>query len=197
MPGTYINARNFDLNAGYTPRFQVELVGNWAKVTNLFGKLSPKIKQASVKAQIKVCTEIARRVKAHLRNQDLNWKSLNPYYASRKAKAGLGSKILMNYRTYYDNITVWQKGNQHLVLAGVKRGVYTKTLSGKRSAMEVASIATVHEFASGKGAARRPLWNPTIQELGGSKGIKAIYLRAFIWHLRRSGVPVTPLKGMI
>jgi hypothetical protein len=47
-------------------------------------------------------------------------------------------------------------------------------MNGKRSRLDIATIATIHEFSRGKRIPRRPLWNPTIKEMGSSKGIQKI-----------------------
>lgn len=172
------------------PQIKFELFGDWDKAMNVIKGLGPNIKKASVKAQLKVGNIIVRKVKAHIRNQDLGWKPLSPMYEMRKSGAGLNTNIMRAHDTYYDNIKVWQSGNRHLVNIGVKRGIYTKTISGRKSKLEVATIAAIHELSSGKRFPRRPLWNPTIKEMGSSKGIRKIFINSLVWHLRLYGVPV-------
>lgn len=178
--------------AGYG-HIQFKPFGHWEKTIKVIGRLGPTIKEASLKAQMAVGKEIVKRVKAHLRNQDLGWQALSEKTKKNKAKYGLKSKTLMAWGTYYNNIEVWQPSNHHLVLIGVRKGIYTRHPNGKRNKVEVARIAAMHEFSSGRKIPRRPLWNPTIQELG-KKGIKQIYNKALTHHLRMRGVPVSQYK---
>ena len=171
-------------------RLEVKPIGNWQKTIRTFQQLGPAVKRASIKAQLKVCNEIAKKVKAHLRNQDLGWKKLSPEYAQRKQELGLDHRILMAYGNYYHSIEVWQVGNRHMTFVGVKKGKYTQTLSGKRSSLDIATIATLHEFSRGKHFPRRPLWNPTITEIGGAAGIKKMYVNSLRYWLRKEGLPV-------
>lgn len=197
MGNTFLNKRNIPLNQGYAPNIEVKLFGNWDKTITTVQQLSPKIKQASIKAQLKVCNVICQKVKSHIMHQDLGWRPLSPAYAKRKAKGkGTWDGVLINYGTYYKNIGLWQIGSRHLVMVGVKRGIYTRTLSGKRSKIDVSTIAAIHEFSSGRKLPRRPLWNPTIAEIGGAKGIKKMYTNSLLWHLRRAGIPVGPFKNL-
>lgn len=177
---------------------EVKLFGQWDETIRVLQTISPAVKDISVKAQLKVGKEIIRRVKGHLRNQDLGWTPLSSKYQERKAAAGLPtSKILMAYKTYYNSIEVWQKANQHMVFIGVRKGIYTKNLQGKKSKLEVAAIAAAHEFSSGKRLPRRELWNPSIKEMGGVKGIKALYIKHLVAGLKRRGIPIKIYKNFI
>lgn len=178
------------------PHLEISLFGDWAKVIKTLQRLSPDIKDASIKAQTKVAKEICKRVKAHLRNQDLSWEELSETYAAKKSEAGLDGRTLMAYKTYYDAIQTWTKGNQHMVFVGVKKGIYGRNLEGKRTKLEVAAYAAIHEFSSGRRIPKRPLWNPTIKELGGAKGIKKMYLGSLLAHLRLKGIPITEYRNL-
>lgn len=191
MARKFIKQHNLPFVEEGLPQIKFELFGQWGRAMRIFAKLGPDVKQSSINAQTKVADEIVKRVKGHLRNQDLGWKRLDPDYAARKAEAGVSGKTLMAYKKYYESIKTWTSGSRSLVMIGVKRGIYTRTLGGKRSRLEVATIAALHEFSTGKRLPRRPLWNPTIAEMGGAAGMKKIYLTALVWHLRRRGIPVT------
>lgn len=172
---------------------QFKTFGRWEETIKTLQRLKPAIKQASLAAQIRVCKEIARRVKGHLRNQDLNWRALSTSYKSKKAKYGWDKRILLATHTYYDNIEVFTKGNQHLVYVGVKRGVYGKKPNGKRNSLEVAKVAIIHEFSQNP-RRRRPLWNPTIREMGGVKGVKSLYNLYLYQELKKRKVPISIIK---
>jgi hypothetical protein len=195
MPKRFITPYKLPSNNKGIPQIKFELFGDWNEAMKTFARLGPNVKEASLSAQLKLAKEIVRRVKGHLRNQDLGWKELSNEYAKKKRKAGLSSNTLMAYKTYYENIKVWTPGNRSLVLLGVKKGIYTKRLNGRKSKIDVAAIAGIHEFSNGKRLPKRPLWNPTIKELGGIKGIKAMYVKTLLWHLRRKGIRVEMGSG--
>lgn len=178
----------------YSPRINFRLFGQWDQTMNIIKRLEPEIKQSSIKAQLKVAKVISALVRRHLRDQDLGWQVLSYKYAAKKAEMGLSDNTLMAYQTYYKNIKVWRSGNRHLVNIGVKRGIYTTELSGKKSKMDVATIAAIHEFSSGRKIPKRPLWNPSIEEIGGADGIKKMYINSLLWHLREKGIPVKKMS---
>ena len=198
MPRTFLHKGNLANigNNGIIPKVRFELFGDWAKTMYILKTIGPKVKLASTKAQLKVGKEIAKKVRGHIRNQDLGWEPLSTKYAEAKANAGLQGGTLMAYNNYINAIKVWQPGNRHMVLIGVKRGIYTREINGKRSRLEIAEIAGIHEFSSGKRVPRRPLWNPTIAEMGGANGIKKMYINSLAWHLRAMGIPVRTKGGL-
>lgn len=175
---------------GGKPRIEVTPLGRWEETIRTIGALSKTIKSSSHKAQLKVGTEIVKRVKGHIRKQDLGWEELGEVYSRKKRAAGLNGGTLIAYGKYYDSIKVWQKGDQHMVYAGVRKGIYTRSLTGKKTKLDVATIAAMHEFSKGKRFPRRPLWNPTLEEMGGKEGIKTMYINSLIWWLRFNKVPI-------
>lgn len=199
MARTFLNKNNIpgaNSYSDFNSRIEFALFGDWDKTIKTLQKLSPEIKKASIKAQKKVCELILKKVKGHLRSQDLNWAPLHPDYAERKAIGGLSYRTLMAYGNYYRSIEVWTKGSQHMVFVGVKKGIYTRKLNGGRSRLEVAQIAAIHEFSSGRKIPKRPLWNPTIAEIGGAKGIKKLYVGSLVHHLRIAGIPVKQFQNI-
>lgn len=175
------------------PRIEITLFGSWEETMRVMGSLGRVVKQCSLKAQMKVCREIAQKVKGHLRNQDLGWRPLNPEYAERKEEAGFDSRTLIGAGTYYNNIDVWSNRQQKMAFVGVKKGIRTISVTGKRSKLDVATIAYIHEFG-GRKIPKRALWNPTIQEIGGAQGIKAMYTRSLYYWLRMNKIPVESFR---
>lgn len=196
MPRPFLDRRNIKRTAIVPPRINFKLMGNWEEVVRQINRLGPEVKKSSLGAQMKVATVIATKVKRHIRDQDLPWAPLHDDYQRKKQQKGLSGKTLMAYKTYYENIEVWKVGNQHLLNIGVKRGIYTHELSGRKSKIDVATIAAIHEFSSGKKLPRRPLWNPSIGELGGAKGLKKLYVNSLVWRLRKAGLKVTTKQGL-
>lgn len=191
MAREFLNKGNIPRGGGQLPKINFELFGDWDRTMGVIKNMGPAVKDSSVKAQIKVGKEILKKVKGHLRSQDLGWQALSDHYVRRKSSAGFDTRILVGYGSYYRNLEVWQSGNRHLVFIGVRRGIYTQETSGKKSKIDIATIAGIHEFSSGKRIPKRPLWNPSIAQMGGAKGIKTMYINSFIWHLRAKGIPVT------
>lgn len=194
MANTYFNKNSVNFTEGEIPKIKFELFGRWAETMKVLGRLSPEIKEASIKAQMKVGREIVKKVKAHLRNQDLGWAPLDTDYARRKSRLGLDTRTLISWGTYYNAIEMWTSGNKHLMMIGVRSGIYTRSPNGRKSKLEVAKIAAIHEFARGKKMPKRPLWNPTIAEMGGVNGIKKMYINSLVYHLSRKGIPVKAFR---
>lgn len=192
-------ARNFFKPSGSTggSRLTFELYGEWDKTIRTIQKVGPAVKIAGLYAQMKVASILKKKVVGHLVNQDLGWKSLSDKYLHQKARVAADTRILMAYNQYYQNIEVWHKSNEHTVFVGVKKGKYTYSVwDNKRSRIDIASIAYIHEFARGKTIPRRPLWNPTIQEMGGEQGIKDLYVKHLVGKLRIMGIPVKQFQGI-
>lgn len=172
-----------------------ELYGEWDKTIRTVQKVGPAVKIAGLYAQMKVATLLKKKVVGHLVNQDLGWRALDDKYLAQKARVGADTSILMAYNQYYQNIEVWHKANEHTVFVGVKKGKYTYSVwDNRRSRIDIATIAFVHEFAKGHKVPRRPLWNPSIQEMGGEKGIKELFVKHLIGKLRVMGIPVKQFK---
>lgn len=190
MARTFLNKTNRPTSKSGTPIMKIELFGQWDETLSLFHKLGPLVKEASLKAQMKVCTNIVKIVKQHLFNQDLGWIALSPKYEQRKEDAGLEDATLWAYGKYYESIEAWTSGSRQFAFAGVKRGIYTQEINGQKSKIDIATIAAIHEFSTGRKIPRRPLWNPSIEKMGNTKGIKQMYVNSLVWWLRKSNVPV-------
>jgi hypothetical protein len=98
----------------------------------------------------------------------------------------------MAWGNYYNNIKTWRVGSQKALMIGVRSGIYTRGYNGKKSKLDIARIAVIHEFSSGRRIPRRPLWNPTIAEYG-VRGFKELYLKFFKARLRRNRIPFNDL----
>lgn len=177
--------RNFIPNDSPTIKFVP--TKNWAEANRVVGSLGKQIKAASIEAQKKLCKEILNRVIGHLIKQDLGWRKLTPKYKSRKSMKGWDTRILLASHAYFSNIEMWHRKNGWNVYVGVKPGIYGKTLEGKKSKLDIATIATIHEFSTNR-KRRRPLWNPTIREMGSSRGFKQKYIKYLHTELRKSGL---------
>lgn len=178
-------------------RVEIKPVGNWEQTIRVIQKMGPAIKAVSIDAQTKVAKEILKKVRGHLRDQDLKWRPLNPLYAKQKASRGLDSRTLIAHGSYYHALEIWKSTwNGHMVFVGVKKGKYGTSLSGKKSKLDISTIAAIHEFSSGRKIPRRPLWNPTLKEMGGQKGLKELYMNYLLSGLKRKGIPVTRIRKL-
>lgn len=174
-----------------------ELYGEWDKTIRTVQKVGPAVKIAGLYAQMKVATILKKKVVGHLINQDLGWRALDDKYLAQKTKVAADTRILFAYNQYYQNIEVWHRSNEHTVFVGVKSGRYTYSVwDNKRSKIDIASIAFIHEFSRGRRVPRRPLWNPTIKEMGGEQGIKDLYVKHLVGKLRVMGIPIKQFKAI-
>lgn len=178
-------------------QLRFELYGEWDKTIRTLQKIGPATKIAGLYAQMKVATLLKKKVVGHLLNQDLGWRALDDKYLAQKAKAGADTRMLMAWNQYYQNIEVWNKSNEHTVYVGVKKGKYTYSVwDNRRSKIDLATIAFIHEFSSGRRIPKRPLWNPSVAEMGGEKGIKDLFVKHFIGKLRVMGIPIKQFKTL-
>ena len=72
---------------------------------------------------------------------------------------------------------------------GVKKGIYTRSLNGKKSKFDIAKVAYMNEIG-GRKLPARPLWAPVIKEFGGARGIQNQFVDILHKKLRRRGIPV-------
>lgn len=196
MPRNPMPQSSLGLNKIGRPRIEMYPLGNWEEVIRKVQRMGPEIKAASLKAQMKVAREIVKKVKAHIRNQDLGWRPLSPVTSALKSAYGLDERILWAHGSYYNAIEAWQKGTQHMVFAGVKKGKFGMSYSGRKRKFDIGQIAAIHEFSRGKRIPRRPLWNPTLKEIG-QKGMRAMYTASLIANLRLRGIPITPFRNIL
>ncbi len=180
----------------YAPGMQVKLVGNWDQAIREVHQLGPKIKAASIKAQIRLGSDFLKVVKNHILNQDLPWKPLSPEYERLKQEAGLDTGIYYAYGNYFRSLEVWKPTNSGVVLVGIRRHRYTRRLNGKKSRVELAVIAAILEFGTSR-IPKRPIWNPSIKEFGLTAGIRATYIKHLLNIARRSGVKINLLKSQL
>lgn len=142
------------------PEILVTSFGNWAGVEDTLQKLPTILKTSALWGQRKASERLVKILKGHIDNQDLGWEELvNP-------ESSGDPRILVDYGTYRDNIKTWQKNNVRYV--GVKKDVINH--GGERVWM----IAALHEFKSFNGGPYRALWEPSLKELGGPRGVTKI-----------------------
>ena len=141
----------------------VELTGNWAGVAVALNRLPLLVHGAAVWGQRKVCEDLVKRVKGHINKQDLHWveraSSYNPS----------DPRTLVDTEAYYGAIQAFKTGMTYH--AGVKSQAFNA--NGSR----IVDYANMNEYGGGNLPAR-PLWEPSIKEMGGATGIRGIVVAA-------------------
>ena len=169
------------------PYIRISMVGDWRGEMRKMRRLAPDIYVSAMWGQEKAAKKLVKIVKDHLMNQDLKWTPLSARTIKRKKG---NTRMLLDSETYYNNIKAFRKG--YIYYAGVKRGVT------QPNGIETARVAAIHEFRSlaTKGSPRRPLWTPSIAEMGGAKGIRNIVAKAIARKLALRGWKLTKFLGL-
>lgn len=169
------------------PYIRISTIGDWRREMRKMRMLAPDIHRAALRGQERAAKKLVKIVKDHLTNQDLQWTSLSK---STLRKKGGDTRMLLSSETYFNNIKAFRKG--YVYYAGVKRGVT------EPNGIETARVAAIHEFRSlaVKGSPRRPLWTPSIAEMGGAKGIRNIVVKAIARKLALRGWTLTKFLGL-
>lgn len=155
----------------------LRLTGNWIGARNGLASLPLILHSSSMWGQRKAAEKLVKIVKGHINNQDLNWAPL-----SSSTNSG-DPRILVDTQAYLNSIKAWRQNYVYNV--GVPLSAYN------HRGISISEIATRHEY--GFGVPQRPLWIPSVQELGGPKGVAKIVSRAIfnkILKLRSQGFKV-------
>jgi len=149
---------------------EFKLDGNWPGVLVALRGLPVSLQAAAVWGQRKVAEGLVKKVKDHLKNQDLNWPERSEQY-----NAG-DPRILIDTEAYFRAIQAFKQGTTYY--AGVKDNKYNA--KGDR----IVDYALMNELGGGN-LPPRPLWGPSINEMGGAKGVKAIVVAAIFAKVSR------------
>lgn len=171
--------------------FTGKLIGDWTGVEHFFNDLGIEVKKKTLQAQWEIAKKLKKIVVGHLLAQDLNWPPLSPKtIANKKDNKGL---ILISTETYLDNIKVWRTSDK--VFVGVKKGI---TYKGRGKAVSLERVAMWQEYGTSKSPAR-PLWGPSINEIGNKAGIKNFVVDAIFRRLKwlARGKPITITKSQV
>jgi hypothetical protein len=163
------------MKSNVVPYIRFKFFGDWVGYTNKIRNLSPDLYASMLYGQRKAATRLAAVVVGHLKNQDIpGWEpKMNP-------SASGDTRTLIDTGTYLNNIRAWRDNFSYYV--GVKRGI--KSSSG----VEVARYAMIHEAKSyTTGGPYRPLWGPSVEEMGGAEGMRDIVKAVIIKKLALRG----------
>lgn len=160
----------------------VKPFGPWKKVQSLYSELGKNLQDMATKSQRSIAEKYVRRVKAHIRNQDIKgWTPLSAKYADYKMGRYGHEDIFIASNQYYQNIKAWREGG--LYHAGVPSGI------SYPNGVEIAMVANIHEtWSSMPGKPHRPLWGYTLNnDMGGVRGMKKLVNEVFAKRLKEKG----------
>jgi hypothetical protein len=151
--------------------------GYWNRSSLMLDALPVMIQSSAIWGMRKAAEQLVKIVRGHIDRQDLGWPPI-------VGESG-DPRILVDTELYRNSIQSFKKGNTYY--AGVPENLTYPT-----TGVLVSDVAMMHEEGYGN-LPRRPLWRPSIQELGGEYGYAAIVAGA-IWEklqvLRSSGMEV-------
>jgi hypothetical protein len=148
---------------------EIRLEGDWRKTRRFLNVLPFTLKSAAAKGERAAAEKLVRIVRGHIKRQDLGWQP--------NADDKDGDMILVDSGLYLSSIKSWKASNGYM--AGVPNSVYNT------QGVRVADYAVYNEFGFGKGPAR-PLWGPSVEEMGGSKGIRDIITRSIALQVSKA-----------
>jgi hypothetical protein len=167
-------------------------IGNWDGAIEFFRTSGYRVKTVALKAQEEICREYKKRLINHIISQDLNWQPLSERTRERKNPKNK-DLILIDTELYVKSISITRMGNTWMT--GIKKGIAYKR---KGSFINLDRVAVLNEFGTTK-VPERPLWEPTLEELGGPKGIRNFVANAIYEKLKQqaNGKPIQITKSKI
>lgn len=166
--------------------FVAKKIGDWNGAINYLAQMSYRVKTVTKREQLQVVKDLKRIVIGHIINQDLNWQPLSEHTKSRKNQENK-DKILIDTELYLNSITITRDNDS--VSVGIAKG---KAYRKKGNFTSVDRVANMLEYGTTRMPAR-PLWNPSLDEMGGAKGIKNRIAKA-IYDKLASSARNTPMR---
>lgn len=166
-------------------------IGNWNEAIRFCKSMGKDVRQAAIDGQWEQAKKLKQIIIGHILAQDLPWQPLSPKTVRNKRQNK--RMIYVDTEKFLEAIALWKDGDR--VFMGVKKGITYKRKDGN---VTVDQVAIWNEFGTRRAPAR-PLWNPSIAEMGGAKKIRdniadTIY-RRLKWLSR--GTPMQVTKGDI
>lgn len=165
---------------------KVNQTGNWNGLLRAFRDMGFDINTAARNGQQEAAKKLIKIVKGHIINQDLPWPKLNEHTKNAKNS----SDILIDTRLYFESINYWWENKT--IKAGVKRGLHYP------SGVEISNVAAMLEFGTSK-MPDRPVWGPSLEEIGGKEGLRDIVAESIVRKLQRTfaGTPAQITKDWV
>jgi hypothetical protein len=174
--------------------FGSQKIGDWNGVIEFFNNMGVEVKKKTIQAQYDICKDIRDRVIKHILAQDLNWPPLAE--ATQNIKKKHKTEAYIDTELYLNSIKVWRDANGAYV--GVKKGIVYKRVNGN---VTLDRVARWMEYGTGGRSPQlpRPLWAPTIEEVGGQEGIRDFVVDAIFRRLKwlAGKTPVRITKGRV
>jgi hypothetical protein len=183
MKRTKLTLYNTPSGKARAVQIKFEKIGNWDTTVAKLVKLDKNLKSSLQWGERKVGEKLVNIVKNHLRNQDLGWDGLA---TSTLWKKKGDARVLIDTETYLNSIKTWQSNGTRFI--GVP-----KDITNPENGEEVWRIAQIHEFKSYHGGPFRALWGPSMEEIGGNKGVRDIIFDVLYKKMKKLGYPVTRL----
>lgn len=143
-------------------RILMKKVGDWDGTIDFLNDFDKNVRKAYTQSRNEIYKKLIKKVTGHILKQDLPWEPLSPHTTGRKHH----NRIYEDTLTLLANIGVFGTGNNKYV--GIRRGVTYRRKGQKVTAEQVARWM---EFGT-KRMVARPLWGPSVQEMGGAYGIR-------------------------
>ena len=142
-----------------------KLTGKWELATKAIESMPSKLKEAYRQSQRNYGDKLRRVVRNHIIAQDLPWKDLSSATIKRKGH----QEIYQDSLDYYNAIRVYSSG-PYRISVGVKPN------DVNQKGVNIAMYAAVNEFGhrfegSNRYVPKRPLWAPSVKDLGGKQGL--------------------------
>jgi len=163
------------------PSPKMVLFGDWVKTQSMLSTIDITMGIGVSAGQQAFAKRLKRLVRKHIRTNGAGispaWPPVSSRYAKYKTKRGGDPfDIYKMSGLYYNSIDVWSNGTNWY--AGLKANTRH---SDKKARYTLAQIARILESgSSARNIKARPLWSPSLKQLGGTAGVKALVL----WHVR-------------
>lgn len=161
------------------------MYGDWGKAKKLLDALPKELNDVSISVQRSITESLVRKVKAHLKNQDIpGWTPLSAKYADKKMGEYGHEDMLMASLDYYTSIKTWRQNKAYY--AGVPKGLHYP------NGREISAVAQIHEnWSLQPGKPYRPLWSYTFtNDLGGMTGLQKFTKELIKKKLLSKGYPI-------
>lgn len=172
--------------------FIAKKIGDWDGAMRFFRDMGWRVKTVTLKSQEEICRKLKKIIVNHIIAQDMQWEPLSP--KTMKIKNPKNKDLIyLDTELYIKSITVGRVRDTYWI--GIKKGIAYRR---KGSFVNVDRVAAMNEFGNMRVPAR-PLWEPSILELGGAKGIRDYVAKAIYEKLKAQakGGPVQITKGKI
>lgn len=153
--------------------------GYWNQSRVMLEALPAMIYSSAIWGMRKAAEQLVKIVKGHIDRQDLGWPPLAASTSSGDPR------VLVDTELYRNSIQAFKRGNTYY--AGIPENITYPT-----TGVLVSDVAMMHEEGYGS-LPRRPLWKPSIQELGGEWGYGSIVAASIydkLLSLRAAGMEV-------